>query len=451
MSSGGARWADKQVNVFNSEGDLPQLAYADVAASRGETVICLTTEDGAVVLCTPTASNAPLLDRRVVDKVSKVDEDGIWAAFAGLAGDGRALVRVSRRVCANYRLMFNAPPTLRYLTKSVADAQHEATLSGSERPFGVNLLLFGFEQGAEEPSVFLSKASGHMSQWRAVAIGRRADRAQEHLEAALVVSSAQRVVRRPASALEAASIALDVLSKDNMRGPAATADEEEEEEEGGGGKGKSKGEGKGEGQGEEKAGAGDQRRRKCDLFVLRRSGPNRTPTLVMAAGVSTAEELDREAWSPAQAPTVPEAVAEAGAEAGAAKALGLSGGFSAGAADLLGGKERRGLRAIAQRKKTDASLATVSFSSTGGAFGEEAVSNLRQVLSARSLVQVKFVKAEKKAECKVLGAELVKQLPGCQLVQAVGHTVLLYLPSSEVGGGEVGKLLAKEMEADKQP
>ena len=110
MSSGGARWADKQVNVFNSEGDLPQLAYADVAASRGETVICLTTEDGAVVLCTPTASNAPLLDRRVVDKVSKVDEDGIWAAFAGLAGDGRALVRVSRRVCANYRLMFNAPP-----------------------------------------------------------------------------------------------------------------------------------------------------------------------------------------------------------------------------------------------------------------------------------------------------------------------------------------------------
>jgi hypothetical protein len=26
--------------------------------------------------------------------------------------------------------------------------------------------------------------------------------------------------------------------------------------------------------------------------------------------------------------------------------------------------------------------------------------------------------------------------------------VLLYLPSSEVGGGEVGKLLAKEMEAD---
>jgi hypothetical protein len=29
--------------------------------------------------------------------------------------------------------------------------------------------------------------------------------------------------------------------------------------------------------------------------------------------------------------------------------------------------------------------------------------------------------------------------------------VLLYLPSSEIGGGEVGKLLAKEMEADKQP
>lgn len=443
MSSGGARWADKQVNVFNSEGDLPQLAYADVAASRGETVICLTTEDGAVVVCTPTASNAPLLDRRVMDKVSKVDEEGIWAAFAGLAGDGRALVRVSRRVCANHRLMFNAPPTLRYLTKCVADAQHEATLSGSERPFGVNLLLFGFEQGAEEPSVFLSKASGHMSQWRAVAIGRHADRAQEHLEAALVVSSSQRVVRRPASAFEAASIALDVLSKDNMRGPAATAVDDEDEDEGEGGKGKREG-GKGEGEG--KTGAEDQRRRKCDLFVLRRSGPNRTPSLVMTAGVSTAEELDRAVWSAAPAPAP-----EAGAEAVAAKALELSGGFSAGSADLLGGKERRGLRAVAQRKKTEASLATVSVSSTGGAFGEEAVSNLRQVLSARSLVQVKFVKAEKKSECKVLGAELVKQIPGCQLVQALGHTVLLYLPSSEVGGGEVGKLLAKEIEAAKEP
>jgi hypothetical protein len=29
--------------------------------------------------------------------------------------------------------------------------------------------------------------------------------------------------------------------------------------------------------------------------------------------------------------------------------------------------------------------------------------------------------------------------------------VLLYLPSSEVGGGEVGKLLAKEIEAAKEP
>ena len=215
-SASNAQYYDKQVNVFNSEGDLPQLAYADIAASRGESLVCLCTDDGGVVLCTPTWSGAPLLDRRVIDKIAKVDDGGIWVAFAGLAGDGRSLVRIARRICASHRLQFNAPPTLRYLTKSIADIQHDATLSGSERPFGANLIVMGYDQGAETPQVLLSRASGSISQWRAAAIGKNAVKALAHLEAKLVASTAEKLVRRPATAIEAAAMALDLFRQHGM-------------------------------------------------------------------------------------------------------------------------------------------------------------------------------------------------------------------------------------------
>ena len=101
---------DKLINVWSPGGELLQVNYAEQAGRKGLPVVCLKAKDGdedIVVLCCARTSHSSLLDRRSVDKVSKVDEKGeIWVAFSGLAGDGNALVRLSRKICSNYRLQY---------------------------------------------------------------------------------------------------------------------------------------------------------------------------------------------------------------------------------------------------------------------------------------------------------------------------------------------------------
>lgn len=421
--SSSTRTYDKQVNVFNAEGDLPQLAYADIAASRGDSLICIATEDNCLVLCTPTGSRAALQDRRVIDKISKLDE-GLWAAFAGLAGDGRALVRTSRKLSANYRLSYNAPPTLRFLAKSIADINHEATLTGGERPYGVNLLMLGYEPGAEVPQVFLSKASGHLSQWRAVAIGKNSDRAMAHLETCLVSSAKDKLVKKPESVMQAAEMALDIFRQENMQTSFGSSRRESDRD---------KDEGP-EPVASVAAGENPEALCKCDLYLLRRNLEG-IPVLTMAAGVTSSADLDG-SWK--IVPRLNKVLEVAGGFCAAVADGAVSGGSSSRSS---GGKKRRALRAIANRLKTQSTLAVVTCGSIP--ISPAFVDNFKAVLAARSLVQVKFSVPDKK-ECKALSAELAAQT-GADVVQIMGHTGLFFLPGRGEVSSEVDKLLVKEL------
>ena len=74
---------DKSINVFSPEGDLLQVCYAELAAEKGETVLCLPTSDDGFIVCIPSDPNHDILiDKRVIDKISKIDNE-IWLAFSG--------------------------------------------------------------------------------------------------------------------------------------------------------------------------------------------------------------------------------------------------------------------------------------------------------------------------------------------------------------------------------
>ena len=107
--------------------------------------------------------------------MSKVDEN-VWAVCTGLAGDGRAIVRLMRKVCMNYRSKFGSAPTLQYLATIVSEMQHDFTSSGNERPYGVSVLLVGYDEGSIAPRVFLSSVDGTVTQWLAASAGRAADK-----------------------------------------------------------------------------------------------------------------------------------------------------------------------------------------------------------------------------------------------------------------------------------
>lgn len=119
---------DQMVNLFDPNGELLQVKYAERASSKGMPLICFISEDCVVVLCRSPPHDS-LLDLRTMDKVEKVDDD-IWAAYCGLAGDGKSLIRSSRTFSLQFRKMFGYAPPVVSVARAIGDTQHEATLKG---------------------------------------------------------------------------------------------------------------------------------------------------------------------------------------------------------------------------------------------------------------------------------------------------------------------------------
>jgi 20S proteasome alpha/beta subunit len=151
---------DKNVNLFSSNGELLQVQYARKAGERGSAVLCSHTSSGEVVVCIPTAKSVQALqDRQSVDKLSKVSE-GIWFTFAGLAGDGRALLKAARSFCTEYQSKFGSTPAVRSVARYIGELQHDCTLSGGRRPFGVQVLLIGEDDNKGSLEIYNSEPSG---------------------------------------------------------------------------------------------------------------------------------------------------------------------------------------------------------------------------------------------------------------------------------------------------
>ena len=167
----GAGRYDRGVSVFSPEGEILQVVYAERAAARGLSLVCLATRRTVLVL-TPSLPTDALLDRKTAHKLNRIDEDA-FMGFSGLSGDGRALLRLAQRFSVDFRSKFGVAAPVASVAQFLGDLQHAASLKGSDRPYGVHVVLFGFE--ASEPSVLLVAASGQVSRWRTVAVGGGAD------------------------------------------------------------------------------------------------------------------------------------------------------------------------------------------------------------------------------------------------------------------------------------
>ena len=122
---------DKSISLFSPEGDLLQIKYADKAGSNGLSLVCIITATNSIVLCSPAVLSHSLMDRRCIDKVSKVDE-GIWVAFAGLLGDGRYITRKARQFCNSFQMKFGCRPDVAALAQHIGSLQHEASVKGGK-------------------------------------------------------------------------------------------------------------------------------------------------------------------------------------------------------------------------------------------------------------------------------------------------------------------------------
>lgn len=117
-------------------------------------------------------SAAKLQEARTVRKIVHIDEH-ICLAFSGLTADARVLIDKARVEAQSFRLSFDEPIAVDYLTKYIAQVQQKYTQSGGVRPFGISTLVVGFDT-AGQPQLYQTDPSGIYSSWKANAIGRNA-------------------------------------------------------------------------------------------------------------------------------------------------------------------------------------------------------------------------------------------------------------------------------------
>lgn len=166
------------------------------------------------MLATEKKSSSSLIDASSASKVSLVTPN-IGMVYSGMGPDYRVLVDKARKVShTNYKRIYNEYPPTRILVQDVARVMQEATQSGGVRPYGVSLLIAGWDDGilpeedkdaGEEmavdkdgekvkktgktggilkggPSLYQVDPSGSYFPWKATAIGKSATSAKTFLE-----------------------------------------------------------------------------------------------------------------------------------------------------------------------------------------------------------------------------------------------------------------------------
>lgn len=167
---------DTDVTTWSPQGRLFQVEYAMEAVKQGSCAVGLKS-DTHVVLATLKRSESELSSFQ--RKVFKVD-DHMGIAISGLTADGRVLCKYMRNECLNHRYIYESVMPVGRLVRQVADKHQVSTQRSWKRPFGVGLLVAGYDSTGAR--LFNTCPSGNSFEYKAMAIGARAQAAKTYLE-----------------------------------------------------------------------------------------------------------------------------------------------------------------------------------------------------------------------------------------------------------------------------
>lgn len=177
---------ESSTTLFSPMGELLQVENAEIAGENGLPICVSESNDGKIIIVSKSnVDSKVLIDRRVTDKVNKIDKS-IYVTFSGLLGDGLDIVRSLRKYCINYNVQYGCPPSVSNVARVIGDYQHKATLTAGERPYGIHTIVFGYDHNSNiksnPPKIFKIKASGEVTRWKVVAIGKNYKKIMEKLE-----------------------------------------------------------------------------------------------------------------------------------------------------------------------------------------------------------------------------------------------------------------------------
>lgn len=166
------------LTTFSPSGKLVQIEYALNAVAAGTTSLGLKATNG-VVIATEKKLRSALVDETTVQRISTLTPN-IGVAYSGMGPDSRVLVRKARKQAQAYYQLYKEQIPVAQLCREVATVMQEFTQSGGVRPFGVSLLLAGYDENG--PQLYQIDPSGSYFAWKASAIGKNMTNAKTFLE-----------------------------------------------------------------------------------------------------------------------------------------------------------------------------------------------------------------------------------------------------------------------------
>lgn len=166
------------LTTFSRSGKLMQIEYALTAVGAGRMSLGIKASNG-VVIATEKKLPSVLIDEASVEKIQMLTPT-IGVIYSGMGPDYRVLVRKGRKVAQQYWLTYHETIPITQMVREIANVMQEFTQRGGVRPFGVSLLVAGFD--ADTPQLYQVDPSGSFWAWKASAIGKNSANAKTFLE-----------------------------------------------------------------------------------------------------------------------------------------------------------------------------------------------------------------------------------------------------------------------------
>jgi 20S proteasome subunit alpha 2 len=166
------------LTTFSPSGKLVQIEYALNAVASGATSLGVKAKNG-VVIATEKKVPSILIDETSYQKILMVTEN-IALVYSGMGPDFRVLCRKGRKSAQAYYRVYREVIPVAMLVRELAAVMQEFTQRGGVRPFGVSVLLAGFDHNG--PQLYQIDPSGSYFAWKASAIGKHMVNAKTFLE-----------------------------------------------------------------------------------------------------------------------------------------------------------------------------------------------------------------------------------------------------------------------------
>jgi len=166
------------LTTFSPSGKLVQIEYALNAVAAGATSLGVKAKNG-IVIATEKKLPSILIDETSMQKIVMLTPN-IAVVYSGMGPDFRVLCRKGRKSAQQYYRVYREVIPVTMLVRELAAVMQEYTQRGGVRPFGISLLLAGYDHNG--PQLFQIDPSGSYFAWKASAIGKHMVNAKTFLE-----------------------------------------------------------------------------------------------------------------------------------------------------------------------------------------------------------------------------------------------------------------------------